>query len=286
MFPLVTAVLLCATPDAALAKAKAHLDKSALDDVLFTLQGVTLEGPHKTQGADLLAQAAQKARATKDDFLALQFAQMALGHVPAHPAALETAARASLQQEQFAAAEAYADRWMAAAPARDDTARYFRAQLALDQGDAQTAVEVLRDATSPKAKALRTKAKAEVAAREASLAELAKIEAAVERGAERAQAAQAVRQREEARQQKRSEVILYSLAGCGFCDGARNLLRARKVPFIEKDIGVDDDARAELARKRSERGLRNGGVPAIEVRGIWVEGFDRPRLEEAIARTK
>ena len=280
MFALLASALLCATPDAALAEAKAHLDKGALDDVLFALQGVKLEGAQKAQGADLLAQASQKAWAKKDDFLALQFAQMALGHMPGHPGALETAARVSLKQEQFEAAEDYADKWVANASANDSTAREFRAQLALDQGDAQAALDVLQDVTSPRAKLLRSKAESAVAERNAALAQLAKMEADLERAAEQAKRSD-VRPAASAKK----EGNLYSTTWWGYCTRARRVLQQRGVDFVEKDIEKDRDAAAELKQKRAAAGIRSGGVPVIDVRGTLVLGFDQPKLEQLLSRT-
>ena len=43
-------------------------------------------------------------------------------------------------------------------------------------------------------------------------------------------------------------VTLYTQPGCVDSDRVRRLLRARGVPFIERDVGRDADAAAALAR--------------------------------------
>ncbi len=283
MLALLVALALTASPDAALAEAKTHLARGKLDDVLFALQGVKLEGAQQQVGADLLAAAGQKAWAAKDDFLALQFAQMALGHAPAQAVALEVAARVSLKQEQFEAAEDYADRWVRAAP-KEVSARAFRAELALNGGDAQGALDVLRelpDGASPKVKALRAQAQTAVAERQAALAQLAQMEADLERAAEAAKKSDL-----QPANGKRREVILYSTSWCGYCTRARRYLKGKGVDFVEKDIEKDRAAAVELQQKRAAAGIRSGGVPVIDVRGTLVLGFDQPKLEQALSRTK
>ncbi len=283
--------------DRALAEAREHLQAGRIDEVLFALQGVKPEGELKAQTAALLAESGAYALGERDDFMALQLAQMALGHDPAQPRALEVAARASLAQEQFGASEEYADRWVQAAPS-DAHARLFRAQLAHGQGEWQAALDVLSAVNAGALPAgqrgeverIRREASAQLKERAQSRAELSKMEADLERAAETAKKASRDRSvtaertgtRGASAQRGKGGVILYSTSWCGYCTQARAWLKRRGVPFVEKDVERDPAAAKELAGKRARAGIRSGGVPVIDVGGSLVLGFDKPRLEQLL----
>src|SRR4051794_14736276 len=131
------ALCLFAAPDP-LAKAKDHLAKGALDDVLFDVQ----DAPSTADSADVLAEAGRQALDKKDDALAMQFAQMALRQKPAHPLALEVGARSSLDQSQFDPAEAYGDRWIKAEPT-NARARLLRAEIAIAEAEWSKVIALL-----------------------------------------------------------------------------------------------------------------------------------------------
>jgi glutaredoxin 3 len=59
---------------------------------------------------------------------------------------------------------------------------------------------------------------------------------------------------------------------------AKEFLSQRGVPYTEKDVSRDPRAAAELQR------LGQQGVPVIMVDGHMVVGFDRPQLEQLLAR--
>lgn len=79
-----------------------------------------------------------------------------------------------------------------------------------------------------------------------------------------------------------TEVVLYGASWCGACRSAAAFLRSRGVPFEEKDIERDAEARDEMTRKMRALGMQPGGIPVIDFRGTLVQGFDRPRLEALI----
>jgi glutaredoxin len=79
-------------------------------------------------------------------------------------------------------------------------------------------------------------------------------------------------------------VTIYMASWCGACRAAASYLRARKVPFVEKDVEKDAGASAEMQRKAQEKGLSPRGVPVIDFRGEILLGFDQARLERLVDR--
>jgi len=79
-----------------------------------------------------------------------------------------------------------------------------------------------------------------------------------------------------------SDVILYGTKWCGACAKAREYLRQRGIPYIEKDVEEDVAAQEELRAKARRAGIRPDRVPVIDVRGTLLVGFDPRRLEAVL----
>ncbi len=77
-------------------------------------------------------------------------------------------------------------------------------------------------------------------------------------------------------------IVLYGTSWCGWCQRARSYLNSRGVAFEDRDVEQDEEAAAELKALRRKAGIRNGGVPVIDVGGTVISGFDRPRLDAAL----
>ena len=75
-------------------------------------------------------------------------------------------------------------------------------------------------------------------------------------------------------------IIIYSTTWCGYCRMAKQYFESKGVDFVEKDIEADEAARNELLEK-IHGDFR--GVPVIDVKGTIVLGFDRPRIDAALA---
>ncbi len=263
--------------------ARTHLDEGKLDDVLFDLDGKQFSGDEKPKAAALLGEAALKSYAKKDDFLALQFSQMARKLNAAEEKALEAEARANFRQQQFEAAEAAADAWVRAAP-KNASARLLRAQLAEAAGEWQVVVDQLgavklTGADEAAAAALRGKAQKEIAEASAARSEVKGLEMKLLEAQRRAASSPSA-----SRAVASTGVVLYSAAWCGYCKKERAWLKAKGVNFTERDIEKDNGAAEELARKASAAGVRPRGVPVTDVRGTLVEGFDEPRLTALLGR--
>ncbi|MEM1416574.1 MAG: glutaredoxin domain-containing protein, partial [Myxococcota bacterium] len=82
-----------------------------------------------------------------------------------------------------------------------------------------------------------------------------------------------------------ASVIIYGAEWCQACQSAARYLRAKDVPFVEKNIEQDPGAREEMARKARAAGLAPSGIPVIDVRGRILTGFDPGSLDRALATT-
>ncbi|MCX7959241.1 MAG: hypothetical protein N3B13_09360 [Deltaproteobacteria bacterium] len=77
-------------------------------------------------------------------------------------------------------------------------------------------------------------------------------------------------------------VIIYTTSWCGVCAQLRKYLRAKGVPYVEKDIEKDESARNEMISKLRGSGLKGSGVPVIDLYGEIIVGFNKELLENKI----
>jgi glutaredoxin 3 len=75
------------------------------------------------------------------------------------------------------------------------------------------------------------------------------------------------------------DVVIYTTPTCGYCRQAKEYLKARKVPFVEKDVAVDPVAAREMVQRSGQR-----GVPVLVMDGEVIVGFDRRRIDQALSR--
>ena len=80
-----------------------------------------------------------------------------------------------------------------------------------------------------------------------------------------------------------NRVIVYSTSWCGFCKMAMQYLDQKGVPYVDKDVEQDGEAYHELMKKV---GGNYRGVPVIDISGQLILGFDRPRIDAALAAQK
>lgn len=76
-------------------------------------------------------------------------------------------------------------------------------------------------------------------------------------------------------------VIIYSTTWCGYCKMLKKYLDDKQVAWVEKDVEKDREAYDELMGKI---GGDFRGVPVSDVGGTIVLGFDRPSIDEALAK--
>ncbi len=79
------------------------------------------------------------------------------------------------------------------------------------------------------------------------------------------------------------QVTIYSTQWCGFCHSLEQYLEKKGVSFVTKDIEKDESAFNELMEKIGGR-ENFQGVPTSDVQGEIVLGFDRLKIDAAIAK--
>ncbi len=80
-------------------------------------------------------------------------------------------------------------------------------------------------------------------------------------------------------------VIVYGASWCGACRQAESWLEQNGIPFVEKDIEEDPEARAEMQRKARAAGVPTTGIPVIDVNGRLLTGFDPGAMQRALSET-
>ncbi len=78
------------------------------------------------------------------------------------------------------------------------------------------------------------------------------------------------------------KVIIYSTDWCAFCKQAEKFLDSKKVPWEDFDIEKDEAANRAMLEKI---GGNFRGVPVIDVDGEIILGFDRRKLNAALAKS-
>ncbi|MCT4632305.1 MAG: glutaredoxin family protein [Firmicutes bacterium] len=71
-------------------------------------------------------------------------------------------------------------------------------------------------------------------------------------------------------------VLVYTSNTCGYCHEVKKYLDEIGVSFEEKNVSTDMEARKELMSK----GFM--GVPVIVIDEEYVQGFDKPKLDELL----
>lgn len=82
---------------------------------------------------------------------------------------------------------------------------------------------------------------------------------------------------------KKAAVTIYSTTWCAFCHTEMQWLDKLGVPYVKKDIDIDEEAHKELDKKM-DGPVR--GVPVTDIAGDLVMGFDRPKLQQALKSHK
>lgn len=78
-----------------------------------------------------------------------------------------------------------------------------------------------------------------------------------------------------------ASITVYTTSWCAFCHTEMQWLDKLGFTYISKDVEADKDAYAELTAKN---GGAYQGVPVTDIGGELVLGFDRPKIQDAIAR--
>jgi len=73
------------------------------------------------------------------------------------------------------------------------------------------------------------------------------------------------------------KVTIYTTPTCGYCKMTKAFFREKNVTYEEKDVASDPVARKEMLDKTGQM-----GVPAIDIDGTILVGFDKSGLSKAL----
>jgi len=73
------------------------------------------------------------------------------------------------------------------------------------------------------------------------------------------------------------KIVIYSTPTCHFCHLAKGFLEGEKIPFVEKDVSKDVEARNQMIEKSGQM-----GVPVIDIDGEIIVGFDQEKIKKLL----
>ncbi len=84
---------------------------------------------------------------------------------------------------------------------------------------------------------------------------------------------------ESAPTKKYPHIVLYSVSWCPHCMEAKEYLASHNIPYINRDVEMDDEAMKELTEK-----YKSTGVPLIVIGNDEkvVKGFNREKFEKIL----
>jgi glutaredoxin-like YruB-family protein len=76
-------------------------------------------------------------------------------------------------------------------------------------------------------------------------------------------------------------VTVYSATWCAFCHAAKQYFDKLGVKYEDKDVEKDPKNAEESVTKSNQM-----GIPVIDIDGTIIVGFDRPKIDAALAAHK
>lgn len=82
---------------------------------------------------------------------------------------------------------------------------------------------------------------------------------------------------------KYPKVVLFSTSWCPHCKAAKEYFTRNNIPFINRDVELDNDAMYLLTKK-----YKSQGVPVIVIGedAVVLKGFSESRFEQAVEKYK
>lgn len=74
-------------------------------------------------------------------------------------------------------------------------------------------------------------------------------------------------------------VIVYSADWCAFCHAAKQYFDSKGVKYEDRNVEQDPDYLKESVDKSGQQ-----GIPVIDIDGKIIVGFDRPKIDAALAK--
>ncbi|TXG76538.1 glutaredoxin family protein [Patescibacteria group bacterium] len=77
------------------------------------------------------------------------------------------------------------------------------------------------------------------------------------------------------------QIIVYSASWCAFCHAAKQYFDKLGVAYTERDVEQNPQYAEESVEKSGQM-----GIPVIDINGTVIVGFDRPKIDAALAAAK
>ena len=74
------------------------------------------------------------------------------------------------------------------------------------------------------------------------------------------------------------QVTVYSATWCAFCHAAKDYLDKKGIAYTEKDVDSDKAIAQESMDLSGQT-----GIPVLNINGTVIVGFDRPKIDAALA---
>jgi glutaredoxin 3 len=74
------------------------------------------------------------------------------------------------------------------------------------------------------------------------------------------------------------QVTIYSASWCAFCHAAKDYLDKKGIKYTDKDVDSDMAIAQEAVKVSGQT-----GIPVLNINGTVIIGFDRPRIDAALA---
>ncbi len=75
------------------------------------------------------------------------------------------------------------------------------------------------------------------------------------------------------------KISVYSTPTCPYCRQAKDYLKEQNIEFEDLNVASDLEARNDMVQKSGQM-----GVPVIDIDGEVIVGFNKPKLEELLAK--
>lgn len=76
-------------------------------------------------------------------------------------------------------------------------------------------------------------------------------------------------------------ITIYTATWCAFCHAAKAYFDKLEVEYEDRDVERDPKAAQEAVNKSGQM-----GIPVIDIDGIIIIGFDRPKIDAALRDKK
>jgi glutaredoxin 3 len=74
------------------------------------------------------------------------------------------------------------------------------------------------------------------------------------------------------------QIVIYSATWCAFCHAAKNYLDKKGFTYTDKDVDSSKVIAEEAVTLSGQT-----GIPVLDINGTIIVGFDRPRIDAALA---